>query len=126
MLPTASSHHWLAMRADGWRWKMANSLASDDRSRDLTHGDAYRWSPVTRSDRPGHDRFGRTRAKRIRIQVRAAFRRANDYFRKMIEAIADSKMRRMERELALRGIRFDSSKNDWVTPDFQRPSLRKN
>ena len=34
----------------------------------------------------------------------------------MIEAIANSKLRRMERELELRGIRYDRSNNDWVAP----------
>jgi hypothetical protein len=34
----------------------------------------------------------------------------------MIEAIADAKLRRMERELELRGIRFDRSNRDRVAP----------
>ena len=41
----------------------------------------------------------------------------------MIEAIANSKLRRMERELELRGIRLDRSNNDWVAPKF-RPTER--
>ena len=41
----------------------------------------------------------------------------------MIEAIADAKLRRMERELELRGIRFDRSHNDWVVPK-SRPTER--
>jgi len=32
----------------------------------------------------------------------------------MIEAIANSKLRRMERELELRGIRLDRASNNWV------------
>jgi hypothetical protein len=32
----------------------------------------------------------------------------------MIEAIGNSKLRRMERELELRGIRLDRSNNDWA------------
>src|SRR5258705_9194172 len=36
------------------------------------------------------------------------------YLKNMIEAIANSKVRRMERELELRGIRFDRSNNNWV------------
>ena len=36
----------------------------------------------------------------------------------MIEAIADAKLRRMERELELRGIRFDRSNHDWVAPQI--------
>jgi len=37
----------------------------------------------------------------------------------MIEAIANSKMRRMERELELRGIRFDRPNNNWVARKSQ-------
>jgi hypothetical protein len=33
----------------------------------------------------------------------------------MIEAIANAKLRRMERELELRGIRFDRANASWVT-----------
>jgi hypothetical protein len=43
----------------------------------------------------------------------------------MIEAIANSKMRRMERELELRGIRFDRSNNNWVTRNTGRSSVRE-
>jgi putative heme degradation protein len=32
----------------------------------------------------------------------------------MIEAIADAKLRRMERELELHGIRFDQANESWV------------
>ena len=39
--------------------------------------------------------------------MRSALRRVNGFLKNMIEAIADSKMRRIERELELRGFRFD-------------------
>jgi hypothetical protein len=35
----------------------------------------------------------------------------------MIEAIANSKLRRVERELELRGIGLDRASNNWVTRD---------
>jgi hypothetical protein len=44
----------------------------------------------------------------------------------MIEAIANSKVRRMERELELHGIRLDSSNNDRAGPNSGRPSLGDN
>jgi hypothetical protein len=43
----------------------------------------------------------------------------------MIEAIASSKMRRIERELELRGIRFDRPNNNWVARNPDRTSVRK-
>jgi hypothetical protein len=39
-------------------------------------------------------------------------RRFNGYFKSIIEAIANSKLRRMQRELELRGIRYDRSNDD--------------
>jgi hypothetical protein len=43
----------------------------------------------------------------------------------MIEAIANSKLRRMQRELELRGVRFDRSSDNWVTRDPARTSVRE-
>ena len=52
-------------------------------------------------------------------------RRVNGFLKNMIEAIADSKMRRIERELELRGYRFDRSNNDWVPCNSGRTGTRK-
>jgi hypothetical protein len=93
---------------------MAHLLTGDDKFRDLTYDDAYRSYLITRSEMPGDYRFARSQGKRHRVHVRSALRRVNGYFRNMIEAIANSKMRRMQRELELRGIRYDRSDNDWV------------
>jgi len=43
----------------------------------------------------------------------------------MIEAIANAKVRRMERELELRGIRFDRPDNSWVARNPGRTSVRE-
>ena len=85
---------------------MADLLAGDDRNRDLTYDEAYRWYLITRSDPPGDYRFGRMRGKRLGVRARTALRRVNGYLKNMIEAIANAKLRRMQRELELRGIRF--------------------
>ena len=77
---------------------MANYLTSDDKYRGLSYGDE------DRSSLSGY-RFGRTNARHVR--ARTALSRVNGYLRNMIEAIANAKVRRMERELELRGIRFD-------------------
>jgi hypothetical protein len=92
-----------------WRWTMAHFL-TDEKYRDLIYDDDYRSFLMAQRDAPGGYRFGRTQAKRVR---RSALRRLNGCFKSMIEAIANSKLRRMQRELELRGIRYDRPGNDW-------------
>jgi hypothetical protein len=77
---------------------MAHFLVSDDRYRDLIYQNERRSH---RGDALGDYRFARTHGK----PAGGPLSHVNGYFRQMIEAIADSKLRRMERELELRGIR---------------------
>ena len=102
---------------------MSHYLTNDDKFRDLLYSDDYREYLTARSQSADGYRFGRTRGKRPRVHARSALRHVTGYFRTMIEAIANSKLRRMERELELRGIRFDRSNNDWVAPK-SRPTER--
>ena len=102
---------------------MSHFLTSDDKFRNLLYGDDYRAYLMARSRSADGYRFGRTQGKRARVHARSALRHVTGYFRTMIEAIANSKLRRMERELELRGIRFDRSNNDWVAPK-SRPTER--
>ncbi len=102
---------------------MSHFLTSDDKFRDLLYSDDYRAYLISRSQSADDYRFGRTRGKRARVHARKALRRVSGYFRTMIEAIADAKLRRMERELELRGIRFDRANQDWVAPK-SRPTER--
>lgn len=92
---------------------MAHLITSDDEYRDFAHDDANRSYLVTRSDSAGDYRFARTQGKRTRVHLRSAARRLNGYFREMIEAIAGSKLQRMQRELELRGARHDRPGNAW-------------
>jgi hypothetical protein len=85
---------------------MARLITSDDKNRDLTYDEAYRWYLITRADPPSDYRFCRVHQKRLRVRARTALRRVNGYLQTMIEAIANAKLRRMERDLELRGIRF--------------------
>jgi hypothetical protein len=80
---------------------MAHSLAGDEKFREESSGDY---------------RFARTQIKRGN-RMRSALRRVNGCLKTMIEAIADSKVRRMRRDLALRGIQFDPHANNWVVRD---------
>lgn len=94
---------------------MAHLVTSDDDYRDLTYDDAYRMYLITRTDSPRDYRFGSTGGKRAGLRARRGLRRVNGFFKNMIEAVANSKLRRMERELELRGIRYDREKDNWVS-----------
>ena len=95
---------------------MAHFLGSDDEYRDLLYGDDFRAYLMARSQSADGYRFGRMRRKRARILARNALRHVTGHFRTMIEAIANSKLRRMERELELRGIRLERSNHERVAP----------
>ena len=95
---------------------MAHYLSSDDKYHGLSCGGENR-SPFS-----GY-RFGRTHGEHAR--GRAAFKRVNGYLKTMIEVIANSKLRRMERELELRGIRYDRPSDSWVTRNPARPGARE-
>jgi hypothetical protein len=104
---------------------MAHLVSGNDKFPDLGYDDDYRFYLITRRDAPGDYRFARKHGKRVRVYARNALRRVNGYFRNLIEAISDAKVRRMERELELRGIRFDRANNDWVARDPARTSVRE-
>jgi hypothetical protein len=76
-------------------------------TRFLTSADKYR-DP---RDFSGGYRFGKSAGGRRRAATTLA--RVTGYLKAVIEAIADSKMRRMEHELELCGIRFERSNNHW-------------
>jgi len=98
---------------------MATLLTGDEKYRDVIYDDDYRSYLMARRNEPGGYRFGRTQGKRVRVRARTALRRVNGYLKTMIEAIASAKLRRMARELELRGIRFDRPNDNWVTRKSQ-------
>ncbi|SHL79349.1 hypothetical protein SAMN05444159_6834 [Bradyrhizobium lablabi] len=73
---------------------MARSLAGGDELPGLIRNDGLQ---------KGY-RFGRIHVRRVR--VRTALSRVSGRLKELIEAVADAKLRRMERELELRGAGF--------------------
>jgi hypothetical protein len=79
---------------------MSHFLASDDEYRDSIY-DEDDWSHrINKRNSPGDYRFGR-------LHARATSSRISGCLKSMIEVIANSKLRRMEREVELHGIRRD-------------------
>jgi|HubBroStandDraft_5_1064220.scaffolds.fasta_scaffold1201992_1 hypothetical protein len=87
---------------------MAHYLAGHDKYRDLLYGHEDR--SFTRGAAAGY-RFGRAH-RGFRVLARSASRRINGYLRNIIVATAQAKLRRMERELELRGIHLDRHDNN--------------
>lgn len=94
---------------------MAQLVSGNDKFPDFGYEDDYRFYLITRRDASGDYRFARKHGKRARVHARNALRRVNGYLKNMIEAIANSKMRRIERELELRGIDFYRRNDNWAT-----------
>jgi hypothetical protein len=92
---------------------MSHYLTNDDKYRDLLYGDDYREYLVARSKSAAGDKLGRMQGNRFRVHARNALGRAHGYLKIMIEAIANAKLRRLEREPELRGIRFDRLNDSW-------------
>jgi hypothetical protein len=74
-------------------------IASEEKCRELIDEEDRGSHHPAKS--PADYRFARTQGK----SVHGPLHRVSGTFRRMIEAIVDSKLRRMERELELRGIR---------------------
>jgi hypothetical protein len=81
---------------------MAHSLARGDEYPDAIYGDSNQ----------GRYRFGRLHVRRPR--ARTALSRVTGHLKKMIAAVADAKLRRMERELELRGVGFARAERSFV------------
>ena len=78
---------------------MAHLFVSDEKYRDLIYGDGgASHRPKSASDY----RFGRIQDK----PVRGSLHHVTGTFKRFVEAVVNSKLRRMERELELRGIRI--------------------
>ena len=78
---------------------MAHFLVSDEKYRDLIYDDG---GASHRPKSPSDYRFGRIQGK----PVRGSLHHVTGTFKRFVEAVVNSKLRRMEHELELRGIRI--------------------
>jgi hypothetical protein len=93
---------------------MAHYLISNDKCPGLPRGDEGESQPsgyrFGRDEKYGHAKYG---------AGRSAWHRVNGYLNMLIEAIANAKLRRMRRELELRGIRLDRSDEVWIASSLR-------
>jgi hypothetical protein len=106
------------VRTNGGNPAMNHFLASDGEYRDSIYDEDHWSRRINKRNPPGDYRFGRTHA-------RARLRRIGGCLKSMIEMIANSKLRRMERELELRGIRRDRLNDKPVALKPRRAELSR-
>lgn len=84
---------------------MAYSHSGADKQRELNDND-YRAYLITRNQAPIVYHSRDMQIRRLCVYARATVGRIDGFLHWMIEAIAASKMRRLQRELALRSVRY--------------------
>ena len=79
----------------------------------LTSNDKYR-GPSYQGNESNPRGYGFARSRATGSHGRSALSRLTGYLSSFVEAVADAKMRRVRRELELRGIRFEQSDEVWI------------
>lgn len=96
---------------------MAFFFSGDEKFRGLSGEEAYRAYLITRGPQAAAVHSARTEMMRLAVRVRRAADRIDvlafkavkaidELIHRMIEALARSKIQRIQRELALRGVRY--------------------
>jgi hypothetical protein len=87
---------------------------------DLTGNDKYRSASYegNESNLPG---YAFARGRMTGVHGRWALSRLTGYLSSFVEAVTDAKMRRVRRELELRGIRSDQSDEVWIASSLREP-----
>ena len=92
---------------------MSRLITGQEEFHDWSSDAGYRSNLTIRQHTANDYRFGRSRVKRSH-RMRRALRRVNSWLKTLIEAIGNSKLRRIERELEFRGIHLDPNRNNRV------------
>ncbi|CAN5539498.1 hypothetical protein BH11PSE4_BH11PSE4_31480 [soil metagenome] len=79
-----------------------------DKVRDLTSDDAYRSWLISRNQGPIVHHSGEMHWKRLRVLARVTRNRIKRFFAAIHVALVADKMRRVQRELSWRGVRYDA------------------
>ncbi|HEY8334205.1 MAG TPA: hypothetical protein VIQ05_10485 [Tardiphaga sp.] len=79
-----------------------------DKFRDLTSDDAYRSWLISRNQGPIVHHSGAMHWKRLLVLARLTRNHIKGFFAAIRVALVADKMRRVQRELSLRGIRYDA------------------
>ncbi len=87
---------------------------SDDETCGDFDGDDYRAYLVSRNQAPIVHQARHLQFKRLRVHARVVVNCVDGFLHRMIEALAAAKMRRLQRELALRGVSYRRSPRDEV------------
>lgn len=96
---------------------MAFFFSGDENFRGLSGEEAYRAYLITRGPQTAEAHSGRTELKRLAVRLRRAAGHVDVFalkavegidrlLHRLIEAMAESKIRRIQHELALRGVRY--------------------
>ena len=86
----------------------------------LTSNDKYR-GPFYYGNESNPRSYGFARGRATGSHKRSALSRLTGYLSSFVEAVADAKMRRVRRELELRGIRFEQSDEVWIASSLREP-----
>jgi hypothetical protein len=87
---------------------------------DLTSNDKYRGRSHEGNESNLRG-YGFARGRVTGSHGRSALSRLTGYLRSLVEAVASAKMRRVRRELELRGIRLDQSDEVWIASSLREP-----
>ena len=79
-----------------------------DKVRDLTSDDAYRSWLISRNQGPIVHHSGAMHWKRLLVLARLTRNHIRKFFAAIHMALVADKMRRVQRELSLRGVRYDA------------------
>lgn len=90
---------------------MAALFTGDDK-RNLVAEDDYRAYLISRNSPPIVYHSATIHWKRLRVHARRAVNLVDFVLHRMVEALARSKTRRIQRELQLRGIRYPQETHD--------------